>query len=100
MKRNKSLYQYGTQKTKVMLVISSREFRQNQRLYFERIDAGEEIIVQRGKDKSYKVTAVTEGDRYFSAEVVERIKEGIRQIENGEGVEITSRKEIQDLLGL
>ena len=30
-----------------MLVISSREFRQNQKEYFERVDKGEHIIVQR-----------------------------------------------------
>ena len=37
-----------------MLVISSREFRQNQRKYFERVDNGEHIIVQRAKDKAYE----------------------------------------------
>jgi len=43
------MYHNGTFKNKIMLVISSREFRQNQKLYFERVDKGEHIIVQRGK---------------------------------------------------
>jgi len=43
-----------------MLIISSSEFRQNQRLYFERADKGEQIIVQQGKDKSYALTPINE----------------------------------------
>jgi len=45
-----------------MLIISSREFRDNQASYFDRADSGEEILVQRGKNKSYKIIAVTEDD--------------------------------------
>ena len=48
-----------------MLVISSREFRQNQRLYFDKADKGEQIIVQRGKDKSYALTPIGEEDIFF-----------------------------------
>jgi len=40
-----------------MLVISSREFRQNQRLYFDKVDKGENIIVQRGASKDWNWTA-------------------------------------------
>jgi len=39
-----------------MIVISSREFKQNQKSYFEKIDKGEQIIVQRGADKPYALT--------------------------------------------
>ena len=66
-----------------MLVISSREFRQNQKMYFERADRGEQIIVQRGKDKAYVLTPVGQDDLYFNAEMVKRIKESISQIESG-----------------
>lgn len=51
-----------------MLVISSREFREKQAEYFERIDNGEQIIVQRGKDKAYKLTSVTESDVLINKE--------------------------------
>ena len=66
-----------------MLVISSREFRQNQKMYFERADQGEQIIVQRGKDKSYALTPIGEEDIYFNAEMVKRIKESMDQVESG-----------------
>ena len=87
-------------KLRDMLVISSREFRQNQRLYFERADKGEQIIVQRGKDKSYALTPINEDDVYFNAEMVKKIKLSMEQAKNGEVKTITSTEEINDLLGL
>ena len=68
------LYRNGTQRED-MIIISSREFRQNQRLYFDKVDQGEQIIVQRGKDKSYVLTPVTEDDMYFNAAMIKRIKD-------------------------
>ncbi len=83
-----------------MLVVSSREFRQNQKMYFERADQGEQIIVQRGKDRSYALTPVGEDDLYFNAAMVKRIKESISQIESGQTKKISTSEEIKDLLGL
>jgi antitoxin YefM len=83
-----------------MLVVSSREFRQNQKLYFERADQGEQIIVQRGKDKAYALTPVKEEDLYFNAEMVERIKQSIDQVKSGKTKRITTPEQINDLLGL
>lgn len=83
-----------------MLIISSREFRQNQRLYFEKADNGEQIIVQRGKDKSYALTPVSEDDLYFNAEMVKKIKKSIAQAKKGKVTTISSSKEIKELLGL
>lgn len=83
-----------------MLVISSREFRQNQRIYFEKADKGEQIIVQRGKDKAYALTPVNEDDVYFNAEMLERIKESIKQVEDGKVKRISTSDGVRDLLGL
>ncbi len=94
------MYRIGTQKNKVMLVISSREFRQNQKLYFEKVDKGEHIIVQRGKDKSYALTLVTEDDMYFNIEMLKRIKQSILEVKNGETKTVSTSEEIKELLGL
>jgi len=67
-----------------MLIISSREFRQNQKHYFERADNGEQIIVQRGKDKAYALTPINEDDVYFNAEMIKKIKLSAEQAKNGE----------------
>lgn len=83
-----------------MLVISSREFRQNQRKYFDKADKGENIIVQRGKDKAYALTPVSEDDLYFNAEMIKKIKESAKQAENGNVTRITSAEDIKNLLGL
>jgi antitoxin (DNA-binding transcriptional repressor) of toxin-antitoxin stability system len=83
-----------------MLIISSREFRQNQKEYFERADKGERIIVQRGKDKAYALTPIRAEDMYVNAEVVARIKKSLEEIEQGDFKDITTSKEISALLGL
>jgi PHD/YefM family antitoxin component YafN of YafNO toxin-antitoxin module len=83
-----------------MIVISSREFRQNQKKYFERVDKGEHIIVQRGRDKAYTLTPVSEDDMYFTAENMEKIKQSILEIEQGDTHRISTSKAINDLLGL
>jgi len=83
-----------------MLVISSREFRQNQKKYFERVDKGEHIIVQRAKDKAYALTPISEDDMYFNAEMVEKIKQSILEVQQGEVQSVSTSKEISDLLGL
>jgi len=83
-----------------MLVISSREFRQNQSMYLDKVDKGEQVIVQRGKDKSYMLTAIIEDDIYFNAEMVNRIKKSLNEASNGEVKRVSTPEEIRDLLGL
>ena len=94
------LYHYGTDKIEGMLVISSREFRQNQRLYLDKADEGEQIIVQRGKDKSYALTPIKEQDMYFNAEMIKRIKESLQQALNGEYTEVSTSDGVKELLGV
>lgn len=69
-------------------------------MYFEKADQGEQIIVQRGKDKAYALTPVEEGDQYFTAEMVKRIKESISQISAGQTKQVNTSEEIDELLGL
>ena len=83
-----------------MLIISSREFRQNQRYYFDKVDNGEQIIIQRGKNKSYALTPVRKGDVYLNEKMINRIKESLKQAGTGEYIDITSSEDIDKLLGL
>lgn len=53
-----------------MLIISSREFRDKQAEYFDRADKGEQIIVQRGKNKAYTLTPITENDILINKEYI------------------------------
>ncbi len=83
-----------------MLVISSREFREKQIEYFDRADQGEQIIVQRGKDKAYVLTPVSKNDMYFNAEMIALIEERLQEIKNGEVVKVSSPEQIAELLGV
>jgi PHD/YefM family antitoxin component YafN of YafNO toxin-antitoxin module len=83
-----------------MIIISSREFRQNQRKYFEKADKGEQIIVQRGKDKAYALTPVSEDDIYLNTEMIEKLKQSIEEVKQGKVKKITNSQEISELLGL
>ena len=72
-----------------MLVISSREFREHQKKYFDLIDNNEQVVVQRGKDKAYFLTPVSETDLYFSnPEVKAKLEESIAQADRGEVVSL------------
>jgi antitoxin (DNA-binding transcriptional repressor) of toxin-antitoxin stability system len=83
-----------------MVVISSREFRQNQRKYFDKVDQGEQIIVQRGKDKSYALTPISEDDLYFNEKMVKRIKKSAKEARDGKYITVSTSEEIKELLGL
>ena len=83
-----------------MLVVSSKEFRQNQTKYFEKIDNGEQVIIHRGKSKAYAVTAVSEEDLYFNAEMINRIKKSKKEVEQGKSKSVETAKDISNLLGL
>ena len=45
-----------------MRIVTSREFRDNQKKYFDMVDNKEQVIVKRSKDRAYKVVPVTEDD--------------------------------------
>ncbi len=83
-----------------MLVISSREFREKQKMYFDLIDKQEQVIVQRGKNKAYILTPVTETDRYFAdPEVKARLTHSLAQAEQGE-ITTLKKEDINSFLGL
>ena len=78
-----------------MLVISSREFRANQKNYFDRIDNGEEIIIQRKGNKSYKISPITEDDTLMSkSEFLEKINISLEQIREGRSTKLQGEKEM------
>lgn len=84
-----------------MLVISSREFRDNQKKYFDSVDNGEQVIVQRGKDRSYKLVPVSESDVCMTEEeFYEKIDRSIQQAKESKVLRISSDEELKSLLGL
>lgn len=84
-----------------MLVVSSREFRDNQKKYFDSVDNGEQVIVRRGKDRSYKLVPVTERDVCMTEEeFYEKIDRSIQQAKEGQVVRVSTDEDLKKLLGL
>ena len=82
-----------------MLVISSREFRANQKNYFDRIDNGEEVIIQRKGNKSYKISPITEDDTLMSkSEFLEKINISLEQIREVRYTKLQGEKELSNFL--
>jgi antitoxin (DNA-binding transcriptional repressor) of toxin-antitoxin stability system len=66
-----------------MIIVSSREFRDKQKSYLDRVDEGAEILIRRGKNKSYKIVPVKEDDTLMSKEeffaMIDRSLEEVKQ---------------------
>jgi hypothetical protein len=45
-----------------MKIITSREFRDNQKKYLDLVDQNEQVIVRRSKNRAYKLIPVSESD--------------------------------------
>ena len=72
-----------------MRITSSREFNDNQKLYFDLADQNEQIIVQRGKDKAYMLIPITESDRLSTnPALINKIKDAERAIREGKTTKI------------
>ena len=78
-----------------MLVISSREFRQNQAEYMDKADKGEQVIVQRGKDRSYYLVPVSENGAYFTPKMLARIKLALENAEKGNVTVVKTAKDLE-----
>jgi antitoxin YefM len=59
-----------------MVIVSSREFRDHLKKYFELADQNEQIIVQRGKDKAYIIVPLNDADRLsVNEELIQTVRE-------------------------
>jgi antitoxin (DNA-binding transcriptional repressor) of toxin-antitoxin stability system len=82
-----------------MLVVSSREFRDRQRSYLDRIDAGMEVLIQRGKSKAYKVTAVSDDDTLMSKEeFFAKIDKSLQEAKEGKTHTMLPNESLDDFL--
>lgn len=83
-----------------MLVVSSREFRDNQKKYFDSVDSGEQVIVQRGKDRSYKLVPITADDTCMTQEeFYAKIDHSLQQAREGKTHTLDLNK-LDEFLGL
>jgi antitoxin (DNA-binding transcriptional repressor) of toxin-antitoxin stability system len=83
-----------------MLIVSTREFRDKQKSYLDKVDEGVEILIQRAKNKSYRVVPVSDDDTLMNWEELNKIVErGLDDIKNGKGKRYTM-EELRVKMGL
>jgi antitoxin YefM len=72
-----------------MLIVSSREFRNNQKKYLDLVDQNKQVIVQRGKNKAYILTPVSDVDRLsVNPKLIEVVRDAEKEMSKGKSVEI------------
>jgi len=82
-----------------MLVITSREFRENQASYFDRVDQGEEILVQRKKNKAYRIVPVKEDDTLMNKdEFFAKVEKSLKQAKEGQRFSMNEGESLDDFL--
>ncbi len=82
-----------------MLVISSREFRDNQKSYLDKVDEGIELLIQRGKNKSYKIIPVTKDDTLMTKEeFFAIIEKAIINVKEGRTYAMKPQESLEDFL--
>ncbi len=83
-----------------MIIVSSREFRQNQKKYLDMVDKNERVIIQRGKDKAYELSKEIKNDRIFDDPVIkERLAKSIQSYKEGKTNKLTD-EQLKELLDL
>ncbi len=73
-----------------MIIVSSREFRQNQKKYLDLVDNNERVIIQRGNDKAYELCKEIKNDRFFNDPAIkERLSKSIHSYNKGKTIQLT-----------
>lgn len=72
-----------------MMIISSREFRDHQKKYFDLIDQDEQIVVQRGKDKAYVIVPLNDVDRLsVNNQLIQTVQEAEAEYSKNKTIQI------------
>ena len=78
-----------------MLVVSTREFRDRQKSYLDKVDCGMELVLQRGKTKAYKIIPVSDDDTLMSEkDFLAKVERAEQSIKEGKGKTVHSKEEL------
>ncbi|MDL2312448.1 prevent-host-death protein [Bacteroidales bacterium OttesenSCG-928-B11] len=81
-----------------IIEITSREFRSNQKKFFDLADKGMQIVLKRGRRQAYVLTPLSSEDMFFTPEMLTRIDESIKQASEGKTVKVSGKEELEHLL--
>jgi PHD/YefM family antitoxin component YafN of YafNO toxin-antitoxin module len=83
-----------------ILQVTSRQFREKQKAFFELADKGEQIVIKRGAKQAYVLIPIDDDDLYFTPEMLAKIDRSIQQAKEGKVKYLTSIEDIDRFLGL
>lgn len=72
-----------------IIEVTSREFREKQKSFFDKADNGEKIIIKRRNKKSYVLTPVDEDDLYFTPKMMKKIEQSVQEAKEGKVTRLT-----------
>jgi len=78
-----------------VLEVTTRQFRDKQRIFFDLADTGKQIVIRRGKKQAYALSPINDDDLYFTPEMEAKIERALQQIENGECTVIKNKEELR-----
>jgi hypothetical protein len=84
-----------------MKIITSREFRENQKNYLE-LAKQERVVIRQGNKQSFLILPINESeetDLYFSDPYIKsQIEQGIQDIKAGKVTKVKTKEELKNLL--
>ena len=93
---------FALNKRKVMVVVSSREFRANQRKYFDlaRTNDTNDVVITSRSHGSYRLVPVMEDDTLIDRATLDaKIRQGIADYEAGKVYRMNEGESTEDFLG-
>lgn len=81
-----------------ILQVTSREFREKQRRFFDLADQGERIVINRGNKQSYLLTPIDNTDYYFTPDMLEKVDQSLQEVKAGKLTKLTDQLR-EDLFG-
>ena len=81
-----------------ILKITSRQFREKQKDFFDLADHGQKIVIERGKKQAYVLTPVSDDDLYFTPEMLAKIDLSIQQVKEGKVTTIKNEDDLKKYL--
>jgi len=81
-----------------MVVVSSREFRANQKKYFD-LAKNNDVVITSRKHGNYRLVPMSESDMIINEELLKaKIKRGIAEYEQGKAESISDGESMDDFL--
>ncbi len=78
-----------------MTTLTMTDFRSNMASSFDRVDAGEFVFINRGRQKTYAIIPVEDDDLAITPELAAKIEKARQEFREGKGISLNSRDEME-----